>query len=99
MRGLTRGVILLSGRRDDDDCVAVAYVGARGLEATEHSRYEPGHRGAGYCSSTLTSSKTAVATAAELWLVTTRTLADGDIARFTVPKVTHVTPSLDVWPV
>jgi len=52
-----------------------------------------------YGRSILTSSKTAVATAAELWLVTARMLVDGDIDRFTVPKVTHVTPSLDVWPV
>ena len=57
------------------------------------------HREDGYCSSTLTSSKTAVATTAELWLVTIRLLLDGDIARVTVPTVTHVTPSLDAWPV
>ena len=71
----------------------------RGLEAPSTLGTSQGHREADYGSSTLTSSKTAVATTAELWLVTTRLLLDGDIDRVTVPNVTHVTPSLDVWPV
>jgi len=89
----------LSGQRDDDGGVAASRVGAGSLAATGHPRYNSGRREADYGRATLTSSKTAVATAAESWLVTTRLLLDGDIDSVTVDKVTQVTPSLDVWPV